>query len=572
MYLKKLIIAKNEIEIIREIKFQIGLNLIVDDTPNENLTDSGNGLGKTTVLKIIDYFFGADKNKIYTGNEGKQSENTEVKNFLIENKVLFILELSKNKDLEETAIRLERNLLSGKDKIQRINNEQYTNSKQYENEVKRLVFNSIEEKPTLRELVKHSIRYEDYAIERLIRHIHPTTKNIEYETLYLFMLGFPISDASEIQKKDTELKYEKKFKERLEKDLTLSGNIALLNSIKREINELEMIKSKSIVNQNFEKDFKTLNDINIEIGTISTQVNNLNLSKNLINRSVEKIKNEKNILEIDKIKQLYENYEIVFKSNINKTFIELVDFHNKMVENKSSYISKELPFINKSLDDLENRLKELISIKEGISKKISETTTIVKYEKLLQEINSKYEEKGKVEKQVSQIKETENRIKDISQQLDELQNDLYSDKYKDKIQRRIDSFNEYFSTLSEKLYGDKIFLTADIKTEKNTNNKYYDFNTYSPAKGSGIKQGEILAFEIAYIIFASKYNIPKISFILNDKKELMHDNQLISFANLIKDIDVQLVFSILYNKLPSELRTDNNILLKLNPNEKLFKF
>ena len=51
MYLKQLIILKNQ-SVIRNIKFHNGLNLIVDETKeNHTSTATGNNVGKTTVLK-----------------------------------------------------------------------------------------------------------------------------------------------------------------------------------------------------------------------------------------------------------------------------------------------------------------------------------------------------------------------------------------------------------------------------------------------------------------------------------------------------------------------------------------
>ena len=56
MKIKKLIVRKTQPseEIIRDITFNLkGLNLIVDNTP-EDLIESGNSVGKSTTIKIID--------------------------------------------------------------------------------------------------------------------------------------------------------------------------------------------------------------------------------------------------------------------------------------------------------------------------------------------------------------------------------------------------------------------------------------------------------------------------------------------------------------------------------------
>lgn len=88
---------------------------------------------------------------------------------------------------------------------------------------------------------------------------------------------------------------------------------------------------------------------------------------------------------------------------------------------------------------------------------------------------------------------------------------------------------------------------------------------------SGKKQGEILCFDLAYTMFADEEGISCLHFLLNDKKELMHDNQLLKVSEFIKNKDIQLVVSILKDKLPEELNSNENIVLRLSQYEKLFR-
>ena len=64
MFLKVLYI-KNDEELIREIKFHKGLNLIVDETPGANLQKSGNSVGKTTVIRLVDYCLDSNGKNIW---------------------------------------------------------------------------------------------------------------------------------------------------------------------------------------------------------------------------------------------------------------------------------------------------------------------------------------------------------------------------------------------------------------------------------------------------------------------------------------------------------------------------
>ncbi len=99
----------------------------------------------------------------------------------------------------------------------------------------------------------------------------------------------------------------------------------------------------------------------------------------------------------------------------------------------------------------------------------------------------------------------------------------------------------------------------------------FKFSSFNTNLSSGKKQGEILCFDLAYIIFAEEQNIPCLKFLLNDKKELMHDNQLIQVADFLEDKDIQLVISILKDKLPNELNKEDYFIVKLSQKDKLFR-
>ena len=72
MYLKRLTIETPE-KTIRDMEFYSGLNLIIDDTKDISTKTTGNNVGKTTVLKLIDFCLGADSKIIYTDTENKKN-------------------------------------------------------------------------------------------------------------------------------------------------------------------------------------------------------------------------------------------------------------------------------------------------------------------------------------------------------------------------------------------------------------------------------------------------------------------------------------------------------------------
>ncbi|OGR28918.1 MAG: hypothetical protein A2X83_11255 [Desulfuromonadales bacterium GWD2_54_10] len=58
---------------------------------------------------------------------------------------------------------------------------------------------------------------------------------------------------------------------------------------------------------------------------------------------------------------------------------------------------------------------------------------------------------------------------------------------------------------------------------------------------------------------------------MNDKKELMHDNQLLKIAKLVNTKGIQFVASILKDKLLEELNREEFFVVKLSQGDKLFR-
>ncbi|WP_434325398.1 DUF2326 domain-containing protein [Mycoplasma capricolum] len=59
-------------------------------------------------------------------------------------------------------------------------------------------------------------------------------------------------------------------------------------------------------------------------------------------------------------------------------------------------------------------------------------------------------------------------------------------------------------------------------------------------------------------------------FLLIDKKELMHNNQLLKLPDLVNKNNIQLIVPILKDKIPQKILDSANIIIELSENDKLF--
>jgi uncharacterized protein YydD (DUF2326 family) len=234
MFIKSLTIS-SEKRIIREIIFRKGINLIIDETINLEDTSTGNNVGKTTVLKLIDFCFGADTKTIYTDQENPKVNYNLIKEFLENNKILVTLILSENlDDTNSKIIIIERNFLNRKNTIRRIN-KQDIQDKDFELELMKLLFPQYHaEKPSLRQIISHNIRYRDESINNTLKTLHRYTSDAEYETLYLFLFGCDFDRGSEKQEILTKLKQEHTFQKRLEKSQTKNAYETVLSFIEED--------------------------------------------------------------------------------------------------------------------------------------------------------------------------------------------------------------------------------------------------------------------------------------------------------------------------------------------------
>lgn len=569
MFLKSLGIHTGEGGTIREIPFHAGLNLIVDQTPSLSGQESGNNVGKTTVLKLVDFCLGGNPKDIYSDAENKKNEYKLVKDFLIANRVVISLTLTD--DLEAPGARrvvIQRNFLSRKEKIQRIDGKDLTDA-DFEAALTDLLFpGHYPRKPTFRQIISHNIRHKETSVTNMLRTLDNFTRDVEYETLYLFLLGcsYAHGDAKQIIRAKIDL--EEKFRLRLESTQTRSAYETALVLLNGEIEELARKRSAFNVNPAFETDMEQLNLTRYQISVTTSEIGRLELRRNLITEAQAEMARDESKVDLQQLKGLYAQATSLV-AGIQKTFDQLHEFHNRMLVEKSRYIASELPGLNVAMERERGHLANLLRQEKELALAVSKTDSFGMLERLVVEQNDKFRQKGEYENIIRQLDEVDTKLAEHNAELAAIDEELFSDDFARALREQIHKFNRYFSAVSQELYGEKYALKFETKAVKGR--RLYEFSAFNTNFSSGKKQGEISCFDIAYTLFADDEGIPCMHFLLNDKKELMHDNQLLMIARLVKTRNIQFVASILEDKLPKELKAEENIVLRLSPTDKLFR-
>jgi hypothetical protein len=572
MLIKYLKIEKNE-TLIRYIRFKMGVNLIVDITPLDNQKDSGNNVGKTTVLRLVDYCLGGDAKTIYKDPEFK-AVNSAVKDFLEENNVIITLCLRKSLDTSDGEILLRRNFLPRSQKLAEINGENFE-IKEYRTRLNKLLFDlSSTQNPTFRQLIARFIRGDSTKMDKVIRYLHSSVTDNIYEGIYCFLFNRS-SNASLSTEKDTldrELNFNKKVVAKSFSNRTIEAIKQHLSLVDTDIKNLETQKRDFNVNPQYAKEYSELQDIKNTINNTTSNLSNTQFRLQLLIEGIEELKNQTSKIDGESLKMVYEEAKYYIPT-LQKSFDDALAFHNKLITNKLAYLSEDIPTLKKEVTKLEEKLEQLLDKERELGSRLVTTGALVDYELIVSATNKKYEQKGRLEEELEKLQNLQTAMDKDNARIAEINTIINSTA--NELEDNITIFNQFFSTYSEKFYDEKFVLSAAFDNKANV----YKFNISNVEGnlGDGKKKGLIAAFDLAYISYANSkgFNIPR--FVMHDRIESIHSNQLKSLFDIVNSdqFNGQYIASVLSGKF-SDLQITNNYLddnkiLELSQTNKLFK-
>lgn len=565
MFLKSLKILNRD-SIIREITFHKGLNLIVDETPEDlSKTSTGNNVGKTTVLRLVDYCFGGDGKNIYQDTEFKKQPNTFVENFLKENNIIFEIEIVADlEDKTSEIIMIRRNFLQRSQKIQEVNGENITNNNEFDKKLKEVIFKSEVDKPTFRQIISKNIRDEKNKMTNIVKVLSSFASSEVYEALYLFWLGIDTNELDQKQKLSDNKKREENFQKRLKKEGELSLVLQQLTFINSKIEELNQKKNLFVINENYGDDINELNKTKTELNSVSTLLSRLQMRRDLIFESKDELENEHSKIDASQIKQLYERANSLIP-NLQVSFEDTIKFHNDLLNEKLKYITKELPELEVSINQTKTRLNAYQRKESLLTMKIKKSGFTEDLELIVVELNKLSEMKGSLEEQKRLWESSIEKLRNIESELKGINEGIISGD--DLIQGRITLFNKYFSDLSNQLYGE-YYLLSTQKTEKG-----YDLivTNIEGNPSTGKKKGQIAAFDFAYMKFADSLDINCLHFVMHDQLENIHDNQLNILVEVANQLNGQYIVPILRDKVPENIDISEFEVISLSQTDKLFR-
>ena len=543
MKIKKLIVRRTEPSenIIREIIFnENGLSLIIDNTP-EDIRESGNSVGKSTVIKIIDLCLGAKSTKELYYDSDTKSENVEIKTFLSVNIVQAELILFDEKQ-KEYIIR--RDLFpKGK---RYIFNESY-NANEFTKKLKEIIFKLKEDKPTFRQLMPKFIRLDNMAEDRIIKYLPLMTTNDTYDLIYCFL--FQIYDESllnkrsEINDKISECQKTIQILEKSKSIVSLSVLKQSLEMVNTDLDVLSEKRQKLSYMDTYREELDNKRKLTVKINEIQKNMQFLEFEIENIESSIRELSQEKKNVNFATLRAIYEEAKR-YVPNLQKSYEDLVNFHNTMIQNRIDFIREQLLVKQKILTQYSEQLDDALTEKEKITVEVLDEGLLDEFNMLNKKIEELSLKKGEIQQSINLLEEQEQARLLFSKELNKIEEQMKSD----GIEEKIKNFNQIFAGYCDKLYGEKYLLAYNEKWK--AEGKFpINIASLGGNVGTGKKKAVIVAYDLAYMQYAINERISVPEFVIHDKMENTHINQLKTIFEICKGIKGQYIIPILRERI-----------------------
>lgn len=573
MYLRQLTLTKHSGELIRSVEFQKGLNLILGKADNKH---SSNSLGKTTLIRCINFCLAGKVEEFFIDNENKKVENKAVKDFLIKNQVDFVLILSKefNESSLQEDLKISRKI-GFDDKTQKIEVLNYIDDKKYSlEEFKeilqlRLFLTNIN-KPSFRQLITKFVRRNDDEVSNILKYMGSFVSTVEYSTIRFFLFGFKHPEAIEKQQLlNIELKNITKKYSSLKATIP-EGLQQKIDLLETEIEEKEKLRDSYKINENYKIDENELNSIELSINQLNKILTSLISDRDTLISRIKKIQENQFTDNPQDIKYIYEEAKLL-NIEVQKQFEETILFHSSMLKNEENYLQRRVRKLNKNIESIAAERANYTKKYNVVLEKLSMQGALAEFTKLNEYIIKLTSSLSKEKALLTQLGTLQSDIDKYKAEIEEISSALVSsiDKF-NKVNIHI--FNTYFSKFSEKLHNEKWYMSFD----KDGTGYKFDVKAFESNAGSGKKQSLVAAFDIAYMAFIQDPNIqlPFPRFATQDKIEIIDIDELNTLADLVFNANGQLVTPIIEDKFKNFNLTDftGKVILTLTPESRFFNF
>lgn len=393
----------------KAIEFEAGLNIILADRKKESSQkDSRNGLGKTTLLRIINFCLGGDKK-----NLALPVDKMEEWVFTIEIGLLGEVIAASRHVSEPRNVYIEgnHNKLPYKPEMN-ANGSFYYKIDDWKKLLGVLFFDIHEEQndryhPTFRSLISYFLRLGPEAYNDPFTFFKKQPP-WSIQANNAFLLGLNWKYAAEIQSIKNESKAIKTLQSAIKARIVSKGELEA-ERIKLE----EDIEKESLALYNF-KVYEHYKEMQTKSNILTKEAHDLTNTNLMLRRKLQTY-SESIIIEripnLPAVETIYEQAEINFPNLVKKTLDEVKNFHHQVLQNRKTFLEVEIKQINNQIHSNDKLIKKITDERAELLQILKEHGGLEEFIQLQAKLSKKTQKLEEIKFKIIEINELAARSK-----------------------------------------------------------------------------------------------------------------------------------------------------------------
>lgn len=498
----------------RTTTFTNGLNLVLADrTDSAGDKDTTNGLGKSTLIEIIDFCLGSS----LRGAGALRSDGIKETKFALD--ISLKGQRTKVSRSPATASIVVIDGLYDGWPVQPDTQEDGTRTLHIDDWRRVLGWalfslqarsnGETKYKPTARSMLPYFVRYRPDAFVSPFKHFaNQQTWNVQLHNALL--LGLDWEKASRWQVLKDQKNALKALRDAI-KTGAIEGELSTVGELeakKARLTEQTTRQRKAL------EDFDVLEEyreIELEANVLTAQIHQLSNSNLVERRRIEHYQrslSSEQSPEDDRLDALYHEAGVLLPDSIRRTLEEAKRFNEEIIQNRRQFVSDEIETLERNIEEREVEMSKLSDRRQHLMKILSEHGALDELVKLQERHIGTQQELESVDLRIQQLRQMATRSDEIKVETVGLKKSAVAD-YEERRQVWTKALN-LFATFSDHLYENPGRLVIDID---DTGYKFDVEIEGSPSEGIG--KMKIFCYDLALVTFARQRGLG-IDFLVHD--------------------------------------------------------
>ncbi len=490
-------------------------NMVIAERTRESKSkDSRNGLGKTTLINIVDFCLGANLN---SSLKKEELENVvfSVKVELGEKVYTFLRNTSSPNEIEgegDFSDWLTKPNLAE-------NGHSVFKAKDFNVSMGKLLFGVTEKlsetfsyHPSYRSLISYFIRTGTGSFDEPFRHFsRQSSSDVQINNSYL--LGLDWEYSSELQLIKDDEKTLSGLKKAASSGLLENyfGSLGELDAervrLEETINKVGKQISSFVVHPQY---YEIQKEADAITGQTHSLLNTINLNEQL-SKKYQEDDSEDFSFQKEEIERIFKQAGAVFSSGTVRKFEEIETFHKDIVKNRRDYLSSEIKKLSDKIVEDKEQVEKLTKDKAKLMSILQTQGALDEYSKLQERSNSLNQRLSEINQRIANLKKFNDGVGDLRIRKEELLKGMRRD-FDDRKPNR-DRAISIFNANSEYLYEEPGLLSIE------TTDFGYKFDVEIKRAGSqGISNMKIFCYDLMLAELWSRFN--------DGKPFLIHDSTI----------------------------------------------